>query len=176
MDVKGISLFRSGADFGLMFGAMFVAVFFLALFSLETPSLGFVALAGALLVPCLLYKLLARTYRRMNGLATFSMLWMEGIVVFFCGALVLALAVYVFLRWINPFYITDRLQDLSAFYREAGDEDSVAMADTIDTVLHGHIVPAPIEIAIELIWFTVFSGSVLSMAVAGIIKVMKYKK
>lgn len=176
MDTKGTSPFRKGADAGLMLGLLMTAAFFAALYSLNVPLLVVAAIACAVAVPVVVYRVLRSRYVSMRGMATFSAMWMDGIVAFFCGSLILALAVFVFLRWIEPAFVVDRLEELSAMYREAGDADSVALADMFDTVVRGKIVPSAIEIAIELIWVSVFTGSVLSMLLAGIIRLMKVKK
>lgn len=166
--VKAKSPFRRGADDGLIMGLMLVIVFFTGSMSPTSElaaTLTPVLMIGG--VPMLTYMLLRRSYVRDNGLTLYSSLWMQGIVTFFCGTLILALVMYFHMRWINPGYMRDMVEHMANFYDSLPDNpQSKELSGIFHTMLNDNIFPSAISVAIESIWLGVFSGSILSMLAA----------
>lgn len=159
-------LFKRGADNGFVFGLYLTAMFFASAYSLTIPTLGLVALVMMCGVPVITYYYLNKGYTKEYGTATFSTLWMQGIVMFFCGSLIMALAAYLFLRWIQPDYITSLLTTARDTYNALDWERGHEIADTIDLMIDQHLVPTAIQVAMEFLWLGVFSGSMLSILTA----------
>ncbi|MDE5647740.1 MAG: DUF4199 domain-containing protein [Muribaculaceae bacterium] len=163
--IKAKSPFRRGADDGIIMGLLLVAVFFTGTLSFSytlasdlTPIL---MLAG---VPLLTYFLLRRSYVRDNGMTLFSSLWMQGIVTFFCGSLILAIVMYVYMRWGNPGFMREMVSRMSEFYDSMPETpQSREVSQIFHTMLDENVFPSAINVAIESIWLGVFSGSLLSM-------------
>lgn len=166
--IKAKSPFRRGADDGIIMGLLLVAVFFTGTLSFSytlasdlTPIL---MLAG---VPLLTYFLLRRSYVRDNGMTLFSSLWMQGIVTFFCGSLILAIVMYVYMRWGNPGFMREMVIRMSEFYDSMPETpQSREVSQIFHTMLDENVFPSAINVAIESIWLGVFSGSLLSMLAA----------
>lgn len=166
--IKAKSPFRRGADDGIIMGLLLVAVFFTGTLSFSytlasdlTPIL---MLAG---VPLLTYFLLRRSYVRDNGMTLFSSLWMQGIVTFFCGSLILAIVMYVYMRWGNPGFMREMVIRMSEFYDSMPETpQSREVSQIFHTMLDENVFPSAINVAIESIWLGVFSGSFLSMLAA----------
>lgn len=166
--IKAKSPFRRGADDGIIMGLLLVAVFFTGTLSFSytlasdlTPIL---MLAG---VPLLTYFLLRRSYVRDNGMTLFSSLWMQGIVTFFCGSLILAIVMYVYMRWGNPGFMREMVIRMSEFYDSMPETPkSREVSQIFHTMLDENVFPSAINVAIESIWLGVFSGSLLSMLAA----------
>ena len=166
--IKAKSPFRRGADDGIIMGLLLVAVFFTGTLSFSytlasdlTPIL---MLAG---VPLLTYFLLRRSYVRDNGMTLFSSLWMQGIVTFFCGSLILAIVMYVYMRWGNPGFMREMVSRMSEFYDSMPETpQSREVSQIFHTMLDENVFPSAINVAIESIWLGVFSGSLLSMLAA----------
>lgn len=166
--IKAKSPFRRGADDGIIMGLLLVAVFFTGTLSFSytlasdlTPIL---MLAG---VPLLTYFLLRRSYVRDNGMTLFSSLWMQGIVTFFCGSLILAIVMYVYMRWGNPGFMREMVSRMSEFYDSIPETpQSREVSQIFHTMLDENVFPSAINVAIESIWLGVFSGSLLSMLAA----------
>lgn len=159
-------LFKRGADNGFVFGLYLTVLFFAMAYSLTVPMLGLIALAMMFAVPLITYHYLRKGYRAEYGTSTFSSLWMQGIVMFFCGSVIMALAVYLFLRFIHPGYMTDIIVLARDTYSTMDWERGQEIASTLDTMLEKHLIPTPIQVAMEILWTGVFSGSLLSILTA----------
>lgn len=159
-------LFKRGADNGFVFGLYLIALFFAIAYSLTVPLLGLVSVAMICAVPLITFFYLRKGHMCEQGTSTFSMLWMQGIVMFFCGSMILALAVYLFLTYLQPNYITDVLTMTRDTYSSIDWERGQEIADTIDLMIEKHLIPTPIQVAMEMLWIGVFSGSLLSILTA----------
>lgn len=174
--IKEKNPYKRGADDGVILGLILIILFLAMTFSLKYPLAN---LLGLLLffvgVPMTTFFLLRRSYIRDNGLTLFSSLWMQGIVMFFCATLILALFTYVYLRFLNPSFMVDMLNTAAAHYENLGTARGHQTADIMHAMIHQNLVPSAISMAIETIWVGVFTGSLLSALVAGIVR-MKFWK
>ena len=159
-------LFKRGADNGFVFGLYLTALFFALAYSLTVPILGLVALVMMCGVPVITYYYLHKGYAKEYGTSTFSALWMQGIVMFFCGSLIMALAAYLFLQWVQPEYIMNLLISARDTYSSIDWDRGQEIAHTIDLMISQHLIPTPIQVAMEILWMGVFSGSLLSILTA----------
>ena len=173
MDNGYKSVYSRGAEDGLVMGLCFIAMFILQLLGRYSPIAGIAGYLMALGVPLLLYLMLRRSYRADKGRSTFSSLWMHGIVVFLCGSLILAMMIYVFLRFIEPTFISDTVRELTAVYRTIGGNDAERIADVFQTMIDKRMLPTPITLTFSILWLGSFSRAVLSMIEAAIIKLAK---
>lgn len=163
------ALFHRGADDGFIFGIYLTSLFFAMAYSQQIAIFSMAALALMLGVPFITYFFLRRAYIAELGTTRFSALWMQGIVMFFCGSLIMALASYVFMRWIEPEFIITQLESLIAAYRDIDLADSAEMADVMQKALDRGMVPSAIQVSMQLIWTGVFTGSILSIIVSLIV-------
>lgn len=123
-------------------------------------------------VPFYVYWRLRKGYADEGGTMQVSALWMQGIVMFFCASLIMALAVYVYLQFIDTDYIS-RLINMTKEMAGRVPEYS-AMLGEVDLDAVAKIV-TPIKLSMELLWMGVFSGSLLSLAEAMIVPIKKLK-
>jgi hypothetical protein len=151
-------------------GIIMIVLFLAAAYSLQIPMLGIPALALIVAVPFVVYFMIRRDYLRYPGMRFFSALWLHGICTFFFGSLLLAAAMYVFLRFIEPTFIIDNLRNAIDVYRSLGVPEATEMADAMQAIIDKHMVPSAISFAIGSIWSTVFSGSMLSLLIALLVR------
>ncbi len=163
------SIYKLAAQYGLYLGLALIVLWLSMAWSLQVPGLSLLAVGIFLAVPVLVYFMLRKSYRINRCGLTFSALWMEGICIFFFGCLLMAVAVFVFLKYINPEFVITQLQTASDFYASQGGE-LMEVSDAIDKIIESGQVPTPIEIAIQFIWLGVFTGSLLSMLLAFIVR------
>ncbi|MDE5568714.1 MAG: DUF4199 domain-containing protein [Muribaculaceae bacterium] len=164
------TVFRRGADDGFLMG-IFLSVLFIALVNSIYSAIATVAtVAMALAVPFLTFFFLRRSYRSDNCRSTFSALWLHGICIFFFGSLLMALTSYVYLRFINPSYITDVLRMAKEVYSAVGTDDAMEMVALMQKIEDSHMLPTGGQVAVEIIWTGVFTGSLLSMVVSAIVR------
>ena len=161
------SIFRRAAEGGLTLGALFVCIFLAGSIAGTLGSL--LSLALMVYVPVFVYRRLKSTYFAAHGLMTFSGLWLEGILHFICGSVILALGTLVFLRWIAPDYLSAMVDAVS----QAVAADPKAAVDSPVTPAQFAAYLAsirPIDIAMTLMWTASFTGSIASLVIAAIVK------
>ena len=167
------SIYKRGADDGLWLGLYFCAMFALSVCSLSVPAVNAVVAVMALGVPFLTYFFLRRTHVAAHGLTQFSALWMQGIVMFACGCLIFGFAGIVYLRWIDPGFMQRVLQMGVDFYRSSDNEAAQIMADEFQKVIDTKSVPSAADVVLGWMWLGMFSGSMLSMLEAGLVRIRK---
>lgn len=167
------TIYARGADNGLWLGLCFLGIFAASAMSLTVAWLNIVAVALALYVPYLTYRFLRRTYVDAHGMATFSSLWMQGIVAFACGALIMGTGTYVYMRFIEPGFTVRVINSAIAAYDAAPMESAGEIADELRRIIDRRLVPRPQDIVLIWMWGAVFSGSLLSMLMAGLTRLRR---
>ena len=171
--IDNYALFRRGADDGFLLGLYFTALFFAIVYSMTVPLLSMTALLMMAGVPVVTYVFLRRSYVADYGTTRFSALWMQGIVMFFCGSLILALVSFVFMQWIVPDYIVSTMRSVIELYSGSDLQQGREAAELLQTAMDSGMVPKPIQVSMELLWSGVFTGSILSIVVALIVQARK---
>lgn len=173
------SPYRLGAEQGRYFG-LYLSVWFLTMvLSLKVPILGLLNLVLSLGVPVMIYVWLYRRHIIRSGKASFSELWMQGIMVFLCGAVILSLLCVVYLRWIDPQWMTRFVEgaivSYSKFYEMTGSSSAKEVAEVLTRMLETRSVPSASTMAVALFWMTTATGCLTSMIVAGLVKLRKIR-
>lgn len=163
---------RAGAD-GAWMGLWFTVIFGLSVVSIRFAFLNIAVLTMVLMVPFIAYRFLRRTYVDSHGLMTYSALWMQGILTFAAGSLILCAATFIFMRWIYPDFILDTLKLGIDFYRDLPSDAGHEFADELQSVIDRRLAPSPFTISMVWMWMGLCSGSVLSMFLAAIARVAK---
>lgn len=170
------SPYRRGADDGFLLGIYFTAMFFASIYSSVLPILSLAALLLMAGVPVAAWILMRRYQRAEQWEASFPMLWMQGVMMFMCGMLIAGAALLVYMKWIEPDFISSQLQALAALAgSEPGSFVDVA-ADTAARMLEARFIPTPTDIVVELLLLAVVSGSFLSMFFAGLMVAIRPKR
>lgn len=169
------SPYRRGAIYGLSFGIYLTAIFFAVSYMFDYPMLalpGFLLMIG---VPVLIYIYLRRSYIEDRGMTIYSSLWMEGIAIFFFGGLLASFVAVIYMRWIEPTFVDSRIDAMIELYSQ----NEVARGqDAVDILMRAreqNLIPKPIDIAVESLWAIVFTGSLLSMLMALLVRARGYK-
>lgn len=165
-----VSVYRRGADDGLWFGIYLSVLFLASVSSIYSALAGIATLAMAIAVPFFIYFFLRRSYRADNFKTSFSGLWLHGICIFFFGSLLAALTAYVYLKFINPAYITTIVDLAIEIYGSVDTADAHQMVELLEKAKQSHILPTAGGTAVQLIWMGVFSGSLLSMILSAIVR------
>lgn len=150
------SIYARGADCGLWLGLCFIALFLLAAASMRVPALNIAVIATAACVPVLSYRFLRRTHVAAHGLTSFSALWMQGIVMFACGSLLLGAAAYAYIRLVEPRFVANVVQAGIDYYTAAGTPQALAMADDLRRIEELNRLPRTGDVVLMYIWATVF--------------------
>ncbi len=169
------SPYRRGAVYGVPFGLYLTALFFSISYTFDFPLLGPVSLILILGVPFMIYGFLRRSFIEDRGASIYSSLWMEGIAIFFFGGLIATLVSVVYMRWIYPDFIETRIDAMIELYSQAEFSRSHEAIDLLNRAKEQNLIPKPIDIAVDMLWFIVFTGSLLSMLMALLARARGYK-
>lgn len=164
------SVFSRGARQGLIMGLYLSLLFIAMAASLSLPWLSIPALILIAGTPAVLFVMLRRSFIADHGLSLFSELWMQGIIIFFGGSLIMATVSYIYMKMIVPDYILSLFLQMVDVSRQMG---NLAQADLLQRIIDQGQIFTPAEIAVEFIWLGVFSGSILSMVITWIVRRIK---
>lgn len=169
-DTANYNVYRRGASDGALMGLVMCGIFASWALSMRwaLASLAFPLLCLA--VPVLAWWMLRRAYRADGAGSTFSMLWMHGICIFFFGMLLMAGLALVWLRWLEPGLVHESMAQAADVYAQLPSPQAQAMAADVRTLIDHGMVPRAIDVALALLWAGVFSGSILSIILAAIIR------
>ncbi len=163
--------YKQGADNGFVLGAYLSALFFTTAFALEVPLLGILSTCMIVAIPVIIFMMLRRTWIRDRGMSLFSSLWMQGIMAFACGGIISGLVAYVYIRWIEPEWLTSQVKNMISLYQSV--ENGQQVADILQTILKQGLLPTPIQMVIQMLWFEIFAGSVVSLLATLIVRAIK---
>ena len=169
------SPYRRGAVYGVPFGLYLTALFFAISYTFDIPLLGPVSFLLMLGVPFMIYGFLHRSFVEDRGTTIYSSLWMEGIAIFFFGGMLATLVSVVYMRWIEPDFINSRIDAMIELYSQAEFSRSREAIDILTRARDQNLIPKPIDIAVDMLWFIVFTGSLLSMLMALLARARGYK-
>lgn len=164
------SVYRLGAEDGLLLAPLLIAVSLCMGASIYWPMLFLPTLILMLGVPVVTYITQKRTFTHQRELSTLSALWLQGICMFFFGSLIMGVAVYASLRWIWPGFINDQVNAVIQIYGSFNDPDIATLVKGLERARDTHALPTPIDITLELMYMVVFTGSLLSLVSALIVR------
>lgn len=170
------SPYSRGAHYGVAFGVYLSVLFFAIAYSLTVPLLSLLSLMMMAGVPAVIYVMLRKSYVADYGKTIFSSLWMEGIAIFFFGGLIASLVSVAYMTWINPGYLYSQVDMMIELYGSADWERGKELSEMLVRAKEQHLIPAPIDLAIDMLWLIVFSGSILSMLMSLLVQARGYGK
>lgn len=159
-----------------MFGIYLTVIFLAMTAGISNQAFSVLVLLLMCGVPALVYRWLRQVYVRQSGMTNFSALWMEGIATFFFGGVLSSFFAFVYMQALDPGFI-ERMMRLSidAYTQNpwAGGEE---IAQALQTAVDKHVLPSPISIVFDVMWLIMFTGSLLSMVLAMVVKMRPIKK
>lgn len=162
------SPYRRGAEAGRKFGFYLSLIFLLMVLS-ETFALASIGcLALIISLPVILYRSIKRSYIARNYQSNTAELWVEGIMTFLFASIICGLVTMVYLRWIDPDFIVDRIEACIAILRENDVSANRQTIDALTKMVSNGIVPSASQFAIAMFWLTMSGGCILSLIIAAI--------
>lgn len=166
---------REGAEKGAWLGLIFIALFAATIGNLYVPILSFVILAIVVAVPIVAYRMLRRTYIKSGCALSMPSVWLQGIVMFLCGSLMLAVAVYLYTQIIAPHFISNMIDYLREMSAVTDNPQLAEQAVTLNSLIAETGIPRPIDMALGMAWTGTFSGTILSLLLSAFVKIMPVK-
>lgn len=170
------SVYRQGAEDGLLLAPLLIAASLCMGASIYRPVFILPTLIFMLAVPVVTYISQLKSYLRQPELSTLSALWLQGICMFFFASLIMGLAVYAAMRWLWPGFINDQVDAVIAVYSSSTNPDIQSLLKGIQRARDTHSLPTSIDITLELMYMVVFTGSLLSLISALIVRVVGRNK
>lgn len=158
------SVYSLGASDGLWVGLAMGACVVSMVLSSHWPYLVFVSWALFLGTPYLAWRLMRRAWAKREVPPRFSAVWLHGICIFLFGSLIMALMMYVSLRYIVPGWIETQM--FNAVEVLASDPATVHQSQVLAKIIDTGQLPSPIYTSVSSIWFVSFTGSIWSMLFA----------
>lgn len=171
-----ISPYRRGADDGLIFGLYLTLMFFGSIFAPKLPLLGLLSFALMAGVPAIIALFLYRYNRNQHGCASFSELWMSGIVTFICGSFISGALLIVYMKWIEPDFIVNQLNGLIEASKQVPGTALEEAGNMASQMIDANFIPSATAIASEVIMLAIVSGSLLSMIISSLLVIMNRNK
>ncbi len=165
------SIIQRSAENGLLIGAFLTA---LAVFTgLGTTSgiFGFLVWAGSIFLLFFVYALLRRSYAENSFQLGLPELWAETLAMFFFGAAIQAVVIYLLLRFVAPGFVGEQLQTAVDTFRSTGTPEGDQWAQTIENIRKHNGVPSATEVVSQTLIFNIFCGFVIGFVEAVTVKV-----
>ncbi len=161
---SGRSLYALAAGDGLVVGLVMAATFLSMVLTASYPLLSPLTLALICFTPYLAWRYVRKHWVARQIPSSFSAVWLTGICIFLFGAIILALGIYIILGFVFPNWI--ETQTLVAAERLAMTPETYEQARTIREIVRQGLLPSPISVAVSMIWFVGFTGSLWSLIFA----------
>lgn len=171
------SVYRRGAEDGLKLGPVLMLTVTLVGATPFVPWLTLPALASIVAVPVMAYILLKRGAAEDGEDSTFSATWLHGTTMFFFSGLLLALYIFVVLRWWQPDYY-ERVFDMTIeMLQNQPGAQANEMVEQMQQMKENGEMPTPFDTSIEMLYFATVSGAMLTTVLALIARAFhKFKK
>lgn len=170
------SPYRREADDGFYFGIYLAVMFFASIFAGRMPLLSMLSLAMMACVPVVIYRFLKSYHISLGRAGSFAMLWMQGVVIFFCGMLIAGTALVVYMKWIHPGFVAEQLQALAELKGSVADSRIDMAADVAAHMIEANFIPTPISIVAEMMMLAIVTGSLLSMVLSALFAAKRHKQ
>lgn len=172
---KSNPIFKNAMANGPIMGACFIGFFVCSAMSASSAILSLLGFVLMCMPPFLLFFLLKRSQKRAGGQLTFSLLWLEGVLTMVFGSIFLAIITFIYLRWVNPSFISDQLTSSLAVLEQLG-QGYESLAESMRQIIKSGDIPSPLSVAGGLIQSAFLTGTILAAIIAAIVRAIKIKK
>lgn len=169
---KEKSVYKQGAENGLIFGIYLSIIFLLFIYAGDSMLLSMIGLLLILLIPLVTLRFLSRYYISHTDTASFGALWILGFITFLCGSMICGLVTYVWLEYIKPGFIIEQANAALAAYEQVPELKDQDFTVLLRRAIEEKILPTPIQFAAQMIWITTSLGIILSFIIAPIVKLL----
>lgn len=175
LEMENISIYKVAADCGLYMGAWMSAIFLAMAYATSVPGLSLIAIALLIGLPFFLFRIMRRYQRLSTTHVQMSALWMLGMMSCIFGGILLAAAVFIFLRFIDPEFIYRQLGQALEVYNQNKELVDPTALKMLNNIYENRQIPSAIQSAMSMMWCASFFGSILSLFEA-LIATATYRK
>lgn len=174
---KPKSIYRYGAEYGLYMGLLLTVISLCFVFSLYRMEMSIAINPLLLIVPAVLWLMMVRFYIKEPLYRINSALWMFGICIFFFGSLICGGVTLAYLYFVEPTFFSKYFTMIADFMSNgplASQYDS--QVELLRQAVERNELPTSVDFVILMMWTTVFMGSVTSMIMAPLVRLVAKKR
>lgn len=157
------NLVQRAAGTGLVMGVYLTVMAVLTGIMQSVPVASIVVWAMTLGTPVVLYFLLRRSYAEADFRAPFSEMWTEGIAVFFLGAAIQGVVIYLGLRYLVPDYIADSMNTTLEVLSGQNTEAAAQLAANLQRLKEMNVLPSAADVTAQIMSMNIILGAFLSL-------------
>ena len=170
------SVFKCGAENGLIFGLYLSAIFFTCIYGNSSFMISFLGLVMFLAVPLVIFAFMRRYHVTYPETSTFSNLWTLGTATYLFGSLICGIVTYIWLQYITPDFIVNQAKMALATDEQIPEFKNHEFTSMLRKAISDKMLPSPIMIVFQLIWATLTAGVVTSLILAPLARIGKNNK
>lgn len=172
---KEKSVFKCGAENGVVFGLYLSAIFFSCIYGGTSAFISFIQLLLFLAVPLVIFIFMMKYNNSHPATSSFSALWTLGTFTYLCGSLICGIITYVWLQYVTPDFIVEQAKTALATYEQLPELKNHELTGILRKAIEDNMLPSPIMVVFQLIWLTVSAGVVTSLILAPLARATKRK-
>ena len=111
-----------------------------------------------------------------KGCADISAMWLLGLVSTLCGSLICGIADYAWLEFVSPGFILEQANAAIEAYNSLPEMRDTEVVASLKRAIEMGMLPTPIEFVVNMILFTTFAGSIISLIAAAIVNMLGVKE
>lgn len=176
LNQNGYSPAKCGADNGLRFGVYLSLIYAAMIGSAFMPVANLIMLVLLVGVPFFVFRLLSADYRRAAGGHNLAAVWLNGMMTFICGGLLASLVLFVYLRWVNPGFLSMQWDMIVNGFASSPDPSLREFSEQCRAAAENGFQVSPIIFSMSLLWMVAFAGTLTSLVLAVIIALRGRKR
>lgn len=173
---KEKSVFKCSAENGISFGLYLSAIFFSVIYGGNATILSLIGFVLIFAIPIVLFRYMGKFHISHPDTSNFSSLWTLGTLTFLCGSLICSIVTYIWLEYITPGFIYEQAQSTLVVYEQVPELKNHELTQVLRTAVENKTLPSPIELVVQMLWFSFSAGVILSLLLAPLAKLRKPKR
>lgn len=157
---------RYGAHYGLFAGAYFTAIFAMQVMMSMAPGVGLLGTIAIFAYPLVLYVQMRKTFVKNGYTNTYGDLFAQGVITTLCGALISCVASLMYIRLLQPDFVTDIVTQAIDTYTANGIPDDDPAVSQMSYMLKTSQLPSDAEMCTLMSSMIVMLGTICSAVCA----------
>ncbi|MBD5279606.1 MAG: DUF4199 domain-containing protein [Bacteroides sp.] len=167
MDNK--SIYKFAAESGLPAGLYLTLISLGVMLSMKVEFMNLAVLPLIVGFPFFMAWRMNRVVKIRPEYGNFSPLWLFGIYTIIFGTLICMLATYLYLMFVDPYFIKESLDQAIETFSKLPDSGASNMSEIMRQAAEKNVYPSKTQFVTSMGWFTCFGGSMLSLLLAFVI-------
>ena len=163
------SVYKVAAECGIPLGVLMSLISLCFIYFDCVPILSLVVIILLALGPLVVYRYQRRYFVSLGGNASYSTLWLQGVLMVFFGALISGLVTLLILQYVRPTWVYDMVQNTLESFNTMPQDSVKSMQPMIDEMrkmAESGLLPTPTQYVVQMFWSVMVSGALMSAITA----------